>query len=96
MTDSSRDDFYQALGESFSEHISPPVPFDEASPHECCEAIWSVLGFELTPRMLAGLREAQLLEIRESIASYFDSEPPSIAQVKSAIAATLARWPADE
>jgi hypothetical protein len=37
-------DFEQALGETFGDHVSPPVPFEDASPHECCEVVWTVAG----------------------------------------------------
>jgi hypothetical protein len=32
-----RPDFEQALGETFGDFVSPPVSFEDASPHECCE-----------------------------------------------------------
>ncbi len=50
-----RPDFEQALGESFGEAVCPPVPFEDASPHECCEVVWAVAGADVTPTMLAEL-----------------------------------------
>ena len=35
-----RPDFEQALGETFGDYVSPPVPFEDASPHECCEVVY--------------------------------------------------------
>ncbi len=53
INDQTRSDFDQALGESFGDYVSPPIPFDDASPHECCEALWEVLGPDITPTQLA-------------------------------------------
>ena len=39
-----RPDFEQALGETFGDYVSPPVPFEDASPHECCEVVWASLA----------------------------------------------------
>jgi len=50
-----RDDFPTAMGESFSDSISPPIPFDFVSAHECYNAVWSVLGEDVTPTKLASL-----------------------------------------
>lgn len=36
--------FLVAMGEEFSEKVCPPVPFNEAPPNECCEAIHLALG----------------------------------------------------
>lgn len=44
-----RPDFEQAVGETFGEFVSPPVPFEDASPHECCEVVWAVAGRRVTP-----------------------------------------------
>ena len=61
-----RNDFVQAMGESFGEFVSPPVPFDVASPHECCEVVWSVAGYEVNPAQWAALNEAQLVTLAKS------------------------------
>jgi len=87
-------EFLTAMGESFSESISPPVPFDDASIHECYNAIWSVLGQDVTPTSLASLSAAQVSALAAGIGAYFESEPPTPGQVQDAIARTLARWPA--
>jgi len=88
-----RPDFQQAMGESFAEAVCPPVPFESASAHECCEVIWEVLGFKVTPRSLTTLTEAQILALSQKFGEYFESESPSLEKVKEAIARTLARWP---
>jgi hypothetical protein len=43
-----RSGFDQALGKSFGDYINPPIPSDDASPHECCEALWEILGPNIT------------------------------------------------
>lgn len=93
MRDNNRPDFEQAMGEAFSDFVSPPVRFEDASPHECCEAIWSVLGREVTPTALASLPHARLVALSEGFGKYFDTDAPSVDRIKDAIAGTLARWP---
>lgn len=89
----SRMDFEQALGETFSEHVSPPVPFEDASPHECCEVVWAITGRDVTPGRLASLSESQVDALSRRFGEYFESEPPSIERIRAAIDGTLARWP---
>ena len=86
-------DFLTAMGESFGESISPPVPFDSASAPECYNAGWSVLGVDVTPTMLARLSDSQVSALADGMGTYFESERPSVEQVKLAIARTLHRWP---
>jgi hypothetical protein len=81
------------MGESFSYSIVPPVPYEDASAHECYNAVWSVLGRDVTPTSLAGLSPSQLSALAAGIGAYFEVEPPTVEQVKDAIAQTLARWP---
>jgi len=88
-----RNDFEQAMGESFGEWVSPPVPFEDASPHECCEVVWSVAGHDVTPAVLAGLDEPTVAALAREFGEHFGCEPPSVAQVREAIGHTLARWP---
>jgi len=88
-----RQDFEQALGECFGEHVSPPVPFEDASAHECCEVICTVLGDDVTPTDLAALTKAQVDALAEEFADFFDCDAPTAKQIKEAIAATLKRWP---
>lgn len=91
--DQTRDNFIGAMGESFSYSISPPVPFEAASAHECYNAVWSVLGRNVTPTSLAALSESQLSALAAGIGAYFETDPPTVEQVREAIARTLARWP---
>jgi len=88
-----RPDFEQALGESFGEHVSPPVPFEDASPHECCEVVWSIAGQEVTPARMATLNEDEITALAHKFGTYFGCDAPSIHQINDAIADTLARWP---
>lgn len=55
MNETDRMDFEQAMGEEFAECLTPPLPFEDASAHECCEVIWKVLGNEVDPDRLAVL-----------------------------------------
>ena len=86
-------DFDTALGESFSDYVSPPVPFEDASPHECCEAVWLAVGRDVTPTRLAGLGGPQVAVLARRFGEYFGCEPPSVSQVRDAVAQTLTRWP---
>jgi hypothetical protein len=88
-----RRDFQSAMGESFGASICPPVPFADASPHECCEAIWAILGRDVTPRQLASLSEQQITELAQAFGERFESDPPDGCQLRQAIGRTLARWP---
>ena len=88
-----RDDFEQAMGESFGDCVSPPIPFEDASPHECCEVVWSVAGFDVTPTRLARLSTEQVAELARYFGEYFECKPPTAEQIQSAVTQTLARWP---
>ena len=88
-----RPDFEQAMGESFGELVCPPIPFEAASAHECCEVVWSIAGYEVTPRSLAGLTDGQIAALSQRFGEYFESQSPSVDKIKEAIARTLARWP---
>ena len=85
-----RPDFELAMGQSFGECVT----FEDASPHECCEAIWVVLGRNVTPNDLAALSDERIVALAQSFGKWFDSEAPSVEQMKQAIASTLTRWPA--
>jgi hypothetical protein len=88
-----RPDFEQAMGETFGEFVSPPVPFEYASPHECCEVVWRVAGKDVTPKRLATLTEQEIEALACAFGETFDCEPPTTDQIKDAVAHTLARWP---
>jgi hypothetical protein len=93
MDENDQADFEQAMGEEFSEFVSPPVSREDGSPHECCEAIWKVLGRKVTPSTLDSLQYAQMVALSESFGRYFETDAPSVERIKDAIAGTLARWP---
>jgi hypothetical protein len=88
-----RRDFEQALGETFAECVCPPVSFDAASPHECYEAVFSGLGDDVTPSRLAALTRAEVAALAREFGEYFESDAPTVKQIKDAISQTLARWP---
>ncbi|SDD09107.1 hypothetical protein [Auraticoccus monumenti] len=93
-TEQDRADFEQAMDESLAEAVSPPVPFDDATPHECAEAVRSVLGVDVGPGRLAGLTEQDLTALAAGFGTWFASSPPSVAQVRRGVESTLRRWPA--
>jgi hypothetical protein len=72
----SRMDFEQALGETVSEHVSPPVPFEDASPHECCEVVWEITGRDVTPGRLASLSESQVDALSRRFGETSNRSPP--------------------
>jgi hypothetical protein len=88
-----RPDFEQAMGETFGWYVRPQVPFEEASPHNCCEAVWSVLGTEVTPRGLAVATDEQVAAIAQAFARLGEGGAPPAARIRQAIADTLALWP---
>ena len=93
MTADWRPDFEQALGETFGEFVSPPAPFEDASPHECCEVVWQEVGEGVTPTMLAALDDNKIAELAKAFGEHFECDAPSVDRIREAIAHTLARWP---
>jgi hypothetical protein len=87
-----RPEFEQAVGEEFSEAVSPPVPFEDASPHECCEVVWAAFGRDVNPSRLAAVSPAEEKALARRFGTYFECDPPAVEQVRLAIAQTLARW----
>jgi hypothetical protein len=99
------------FGDSFGDYVSTPIPFDDASPHECCEGLWSVLGTKITPTQLAQLSPETIATmvydrpevIAYQFGEYFACEAPTVEQITAAmvedrpevIAQTLVRWPID-
>jgi hypothetical protein len=88
-----RPDFETAMGEEFGDLVCPPVPTLDASPHECCQAVWLALGRDVTPSSLANLSELQFRRLAKAFSNYFECAPPSVAQLAEAVARTLSRWP---
>lgn len=86
-------DFEQALGETFGDFVSPPVPFEDASAHECCEVVWSMTGHGVTPARLAALTKSEIVALARKFGEYFASDAPTVEQIEGAIAYTLWRWP---
>ena len=81
------------MGESFGQHISPPVALEEASAQACCEVLQNILGENLTPSDLASLMESELQVLADEFADYFEVDAVSLEQLEAAVADTLARWP---
>ncbi|MBM9466742.1 hypothetical protein [Nakamurella leprariae] len=94
MDATHRIDVEQAMGVQSGDCLWPPVPFDDASPYECCEAVWSALGQAVTPAMLASLDDQDVTRLAAAVGQWFEVDTPSLAQVRTAGAQTLARWPA--
>ncbi len=88
-----RNSFESSMGESFGMYISPPIPFGEASPNECCEVLWDFLGEDITPSSLGNVSDKQIITLAQKFGEYFESESPTIEQVELAIAQTLMLWP---
>jgi hypothetical protein len=88
-----RPDFEQAMGETFGEAITPPVDFESASAHECCEVIRSFLGNKVTPRSLSLLTDGQIAALSHKFGEYFECESPPVEKISEAISRILARWP---
>jgi hypothetical protein len=89
----SRPDFEQALGEEFGEAVSPPVPFEDASPHECREVVCEVLGDDVTPTRLATATDTEVAEIARLFGEFGECKAPTARKIRTAVAQTLARWP---
>lgn len=86
-------DFLSAMGEEFGNLVSPPVPFFEASPHECCEAIFLALEETVNPSILAAQSSEGIERIANAFSRWFECEAPPASQIAEAVARTLARWP---
>jgi hypothetical protein len=86
-------DFEQALGEAFADAVCPPVPFEDASAHDCVEAVQSVLPGRLDPERFAAIGTAEIEALMQAFADWFECDAPSEAQIRNAIASLLVRWP---
>ena len=89
-------DFWAALGEEFSQAVCPPVTFEDASPHECCEPLRQVLGPVVTPTGLAALSDMDLHSLASAFGAHFETPPPSVRQLRRGVQGVLARWPVQE
>jgi hypothetical protein len=70
-----------------------PSPSTTTPPHECCEALWAVLGQNITPTQLAQLSPETIATIAHQFGEYFECEAPTVEQIEAAIDQTLFRWP---
>src|SRR4051794_5343723 len=88
-----RAEVIQTLGGGFFECVCPPIPFENGLVADFWDVVCSTVGDEVTPSRLAALTPADLRRLRAALGERFDTDAPSVRQVKSAIADTLARWP---
>jgi hypothetical protein len=95
MNEHRRLDFLAALGEEFCEGLSPTVGRDNITPQDAFEVFLRVLGQEPSPQMLSSLSGPQLEQLRAGSEQYFECEGLTVAQIRNAIARTLARHPPD-
>ncbi|OCP01050.1 MULTISPECIES: hypothetical protein [unclassified Ensifer] len=66
----SRIDFEQALGEEFGNGLCLPLPFEDASPHECYEVIACVLGDKIMPDRLSAVTDGQVALLAARFGEY--------------------------
>jgi hypothetical protein len=90
VSEHDQNEFWTAMGESLAQHISTPVPFEEASPQACLEVIQHLLGYDITPSDLASLTPSELQVLANEFSDFFEVDPPSIPQLERAIADRLA------
>ncbi|MFI4862302.1 MAG: hypothetical protein ACIAXF_16680 [Phycisphaerales bacterium JB063] len=86
-------DFMVALGKCFGQHICPPVDVEDATPHECGEAVGSCFGSDITPTMLSKLKILDMLDLADAITAHFECDKIDINQIDKAISELLKRWP---
>lgn len=88
-----RDAFLAALGEELCEQVSPPVPLEYVSSHECLQVVFRVLGREVDPERLTRISSDNLSDLADAFAAYFECAPPAPAAIALAVERTLRRWP---
>ena len=95
MSDSQqrRADFLTAIGEAFGDAVCPPIPEDEASPHQCCDVILTVLGPDISPATFASVTDSEVHALAGAFGSYFETMAPTTQQIRSAISRLLFRRP---
>ena len=74
VSEQDRMDFDSAMGQSFCDYVCPPIDIESANIHECCEAVWRLLGVDVTPEMLDGLSMQQIEALAKSFATYFETD----------------------
>jgi len=89
-------DFLTALGEEFCDALSPPVPEDLIVPQDAYEVWLRVFGRPPNPELLTCLLGPQLEQLRDECERYFECQSISVEHIRTTIARTLARWPAND
>ena len=93
MTLTMKRDFLSAVGEELGEAVVPPVAFEDASSHECCEVVISVLGNHIEPRDIANLSKVDLVRLAEGFSAYFGCDAPHVDKIRKAVSRIMIRWP---
>jgi len=88
-------DFLGALGEEFSETLSPVVGSENIVPQDGYELFIRVFKQDPNPQFLRSLSELQMEQLRADCERYFECAGVSAEHVREAITRTLARWPTD-
>ena len=65
------------------------MPFEDASPRECCEVVWHIVGKDVTPDALAALDDAKIAEPAKSFGEDFECESPTL---KNSETQSLTHW----
>jgi hypothetical protein len=84
-TQQQKADWEQAVGECFADAVSPPVPFEQASAHECFEAVAGAFGGDNGWRSPASLSLSDRLALAEAIANWFECDAPRLEQIDRAL-----------
>jgi len=96
MTDESFADFLAALGQEFCEALSPPIPWGRIVPQDAYEVWLRAFRQRPSPGRLAQLTDAQRSHLRDECERYFECPDISAEHIRTAVARTLARWPATD
>jgi hypothetical protein len=88
-------DFLSALGEEFSETLSPVVGSENIVPQDGYELFIRVFKQAPNPHFLGALSESQMEQLRADCEKYFECAGVSVEHIREAITRTLARWSAD-
>ena len=87
--------FLSALGEEFCETLSPIVGDEDIVPQDGYEVFYRTSDQNPSPQMLALLTETELEQLRSSCEEYFECQGITIEHMRSVVAQTLSRWPAE-
>jgi hypothetical protein len=86
-------DLWTAVGEEFGAAVSPPVPFEDATPQACAEVVVAMLGAEAGASRLGRLTGDDLERLAAAFAAFFEVAPPDVEALRRAGLAVARRWP---